>query len=289
LLAVFEDGFTQVRQISTTISENKNKSTSIEANAGITNLFGLLGMSLSGKRSGSSDAGSQEVIANEKIHTPTSLLNKLRIRLIEERLLHFYSETIPRDQVLETGDFIEIKAVLRKNPMVDIFEAIVSLFQLASSFSEEVSTEVKPNVGGGRKVKLIQKTDSTKRMEEQFNTMLNAVNAGDSLDLLGELIPKSDYNLVLNTQIECFLNRDIKSILDGEYRVFGRIVKHIHKGENERINLLRKTTFSRLDDNLFIKLKESFSGAEAAGIILPEIKTTISAPAIQMIPIAIYV
>jgi hypothetical protein len=288
LLATFEDGFSTVKQISATVTENANKGTSFEGGIGIANLFGLLGLSLSGKKTGSNEEGTQQVVSSEKIHTPTSLFSRLRRRLLEEKLFHTFDNYIADEKPLATGEFLEVKAVLRKNPMVDLFEAFASLFELAAAFSDEPATETKANPGGGKKLKVTTKTESSSKIAVQVNAMLSALKSGESLDLIGEPVPHSMHRLVLTTQVGCFLNRDTNSILDGEFRVFGRVIRTIDKDASEQINLLRKTTFSRLQDGLITGLKESLAGAEAAGIKFPDVKVSIGGPAIQMIPIAIY-
>lgn len=117
MLATIEDGFTEVKNIQT--SKSKNRENEIEANIGTNNLFALLNIGIHGNHKGNSSK--EETVAEERTHTPVSLFQKLKEQLENDDL-------IIRDiNNLNIGDFVEVQGTLRNNPVIEIYLWIINL------------------------------------------------------------------------------------------------------------------------------------------------------------------
>ena len=72
-----------------------------------------------------------------------------------------------------------------------------------------------------------------------------------------------------------------------EYKLLGKVVDKV-SDSTDAIDLLQGTAFSGFDETTISGLVDSLN-QPSSGIKLPKIETRITAPALQIIPIAIYV
>lgn len=94
--------------------------------------------------------------------------------------------------------------------------------------------------------------------------------------------------MVLPTDENYFLNNNMSEITDGNYKILGKVVQ-IYKDSGE-ISLLRNTVFSKLQLGKMKEFQDIFNDPALADFIgNGGITTTIEAPVIMIIPIAIYV
>jgi hypothetical protein len=144
---------------------------------------------------------------------------------------------------------------------------------------------------GGRKSQKQshQPKNENQKIINQMKVLVDALSSGATIDLIGKTVPLSDTTLVLSSQIRFFLNESYDEILDGEYRVLDKVVRTMIRDSSESINLLRKTTFSRIQDSLFHKMMSGLKDIEQNGLKPVELVTEITGPAIHLLPIAIYV
>ena len=98
----------------------------------------------------------------------------------------------------------------------------------------------------------------------------------------------SGLKMVLPTDEKYFLNNNMSEITDGNYKILGKVVQ-IYKDSGE-ISLLRNTVFSKLQLDKMKEFQDVFNDPALADFIgNGGITTTIEAPVIMIIPIAIYV
>lgn len=98
----------------------------------------------------------------------------------------------------------------------------------------------------------------------------------------------SGLKVVLPTDENYFLNNNMSEITDGNYKILGKVVQ-IYKDSGE-ISLLRNTFFSKLQLDKMKEFQDIFNDPALADFIgNGGITTTIEAPVIMIIPIAIYV
>ena len=104
---------------------------------------------MKGKYGRESQDSDQKEISTEKIHTPTSLFGKLRLKLHDLKLIRKI-DSVESLEELQTGHFVEFKAILRRNPLVNAVEGLVGILNMVASWTE---TESKLHKGSQPKKK----------------------------------------------------------------------------------------------------------------------------------------
>ncbi len=265
MLAIVEDGFSTVSQVSYTEHKENNNAQKLEAgvSTSATLLSKLLKIDLKGELSHSENSGENESVAKEKVHTNVSLLSKFRTFLVDEKILKSGFDIAN----MKIGDFIEIEGELQKNPLINYMDIFVDLFRMADIFAE------KPQLGG--------KTQAKAQKQQENETVKQIKSFADELKHSGTI------DFILSDQEQYLSNDNISEIIGGHFKVLGKVIA-ICKDETENIDLLRKTSLSILPIDLLTELFSGFQNDETKQFNLPELKTQISGPAVIVIPVAIY-
>jgi hypothetical protein len=153
LLASMEDGFSHLVEMETSLKRANTTSGKIEGSVGTSNLFQLLGVSLSGGLSKQREDMVGVVSSTQRIHTATSLFAKLRTMLRQQGLVTDIESTIPLPESLHPGAFVEVEATLKKNPVIDTFDAFGQLVGIMKAFSAipTGSAPIERGPGGSKK------------------------------------------------------------------------------------------------------------------------------------------
>ena len=265
MLATIEDGFSEVKNIQT--SKSRSAEDEVEANIGTSNLFAFLSVGIRGNmKSGCNDG---QTVIEEKTHTTVSLFQRLKSQLEDEKLINREVEK------LEIGDFVEIQGVLKTNPLIDILSGLKELMTLANLFSD------KPKSNQSKKDKLM----SDNKFNAQIEGLINGLQADGKKDIICE---SAGLKVILPTDENYFLNNNMSEVTDGNYKILGKVVQ-ICKIDGE-ISLLRNTVFSRLQLDKMKEFQDVFNDPSLSQFVGEGgITTTIQAPVIMIIPIAIYI
>lgn len=280
LLAVQEDGFSQLTTLKTSTSDSESMKSGIGGSIGVSNVFALLGVTFSGERGKEKGVQDQTEMSQEKVHTPTSLFAKCRSNLISKGMLR---QEITPDNLngVKSGDFIEFQAVLHKNPIVDILSWIKALGELISPLTAQNKQKSPRQQKSNEQV-------FDKKTLGQIDAILKLVTPADSIELIGELKSGSGIKAVITCQPDFFNHGDPNEIIDGEFFVIGKVVKVVPDNSSS-INLLRKSPLGRLDPTKLSELTVPFSQLEETGFQQDlKFTTAIEGPAILIIPIAIF-
>lgn len=269
ILAVMEDGISQLEIIKTTFTSDEKKNQEIGGQIGTNNIFGFLGVTLQGKKEKGTSLNDTLEKSTEKTHTPNSLFAKMRERLIEQ-------EFIKTIDSCSTGDFIEIKLRISKNPLIDALEQMLSLLELSVIFEDP-----KP------KNQFKQQTPSNKGLIPQFKKVLEQLNSNPVIDILGN-ISGNEKNIIITIDKNYLGDQSMRDLSDCELTLLGKVTHQIEKGSDEKINLLRKTSLSSVQGQLLNGVVDSFTTIEENGIKLPKVITEIDGPVVQILPIAIF-
>lgn len=273
MLAIMEDGFSTVSQINYTEHKDHSNSQGIatEASTSSTILSKLLKIDLKGELTHTGSDEKSKSISKEKVHTNVSLLSKFRTFLANEGIL----KTDFNIDNIQLGDFIEIKGELQKNPLVDYMESFIGLFRLVDIFSDP------PQLGGKNQVK--NQKQKNQEMVQQIKSFAEELKHSGTIDFI---LADSKFTAVLSVQEQYMSNDNVSEILGGHFKVLGKVIS-ICINENESIDLLRKTSLSILPIEILTEMVSNLQ-TEKIKINLPELKTKILAPAVIVIPIAIY-
>lgn len=277
MLAIIEDGFSMVSEISS--SNQVTATTDVKMRGGFSTkalLDKLLKIQLDGTFDREKETNDSSQVKLDRVHTNVSLLSKFRTELIKNDLLSCKAGEKLNVQKIRTGDFIEFEGELQKNPMIDIFERVVDVFRMSDIFSE------KPELGK-KKAACIKKQEE-EIIVRQVKLFLDELKHTGTIDFILE---SENGTLVLSAQEQYLENDNISEIIGGKFKILGKVIK-ICKDENEKINLLRKTTLNILDQDSIDEFLAAFKTEELEMYNLPEMRTEIAGPAVIILPIAIY-
>ena len=158
MLATIEDGFSEVKNIQT--SKSKNREEDAEANIGTSNLFALFSVGIKGNLKSGNSSG--QTITEEKTHTTVSLFQKLKSDLESANLINWDADKY------EIGDFVEIQGNLKTNPLIDMLSALKELMTLANLFADKPK-----NNNQSKKDKLM----SDAKFNAQIEGLINGLQA----------------------------------------------------------------------------------------------------------------
>lgn len=274
MLAIIEDGFSTVSQVSYSDHKENSNAQKIEAEVSTSAsiLSKLLKIDLKGELSHSGNCGETENTTKEKVHTNVSLLSKFRAFLTDANILKSGFDI----SNMKIGDFIEVEGELQKNPLINCMDIFVDMLRMADIFAE--------------KPQLNAKTQSKAQKQQQDETMKKIKSFASELKHSGTvdfILSDSAGTVVLSAQEQYLSNDNISEILGGHFKVLGKVIA-ICADKTESIDLLRKTTLSILPHDLLADMFLCLQNEDMKQYNLPELKTEISGPAVIVIPVAIY-
>ena len=274
MLAIIEDGFSTVSQVSYSDHKENSNAQKIEAEVSTSAsiLSKLLKIDLKGELSHSGNCGETENTTKEKVHTNVSLLSKFRAFLTDANILKSGFDI----SNMKIGDFIEAEGELQKNPLINCMDIFVDMLRMADIFAE--------------KPQLNAKTQAKAQKQQQDETMKKIKSFASELKHSGTvdfILSDSAGTVVLSAQEQYLSNDNISEILGGHFKVLGKVIA-ICADKTESIDLLRKTTLSILPHDLLADMFLCLQNEDMKQYNLPELKTEISGPAVIVIPVAIY-
>lgn len=278
MLAIMEDGFSMVSEVSSSNAVSQRDEDKFHAGFSTSDLFSkLLKIDLGAEIN--TEESKQEAISSkrQKVHTSTSLFSRFREKLNKDNLIVEMSKENSDISKLNVGDFVEVSGTLNKNPMVNILESAIDVFKMVDIFSNEATL-------GNKKSSSSKKSDEQK-LVRQMKLFLDELKVTGTIDFV---IENGESTIVLSAQEKYLQNDNISELLGGTFRVLGKVIR-ICKDEKDSINLLRKTTLNVLKDSDLKSFTDVFESDDLKNFNLPEVKIQIDSPAIIMIPIAIYV
>lgn len=275
ILASLQDGFFMVEKVTSRTAESGKEERRIGTEFGLPNILSLLKIGISGSKAVGESKESGEEREVERTHTYGSLLYKLRSVLNDKGILLNSKQSNRVWGEAKPSDFVELSGVFRPNPFTDSFRTLDRLLGLTLTFS---------GVSGGTNKQL----GEMKRLREALSGILADVEKEDVRLFLVELGDGSGYKAVVTLFTEYLRDRSMTEILYREFRLLGKVVRNIRSG-TDSIDLLRGKGLGAFGSQFLDPIIASFRAAEAQGIKLPSVETRITAPVLEVIPIAIYV
>ncbi|MDD6879812.1 MAG: hypothetical protein PUD59_06310 [bacterium] len=272
LLASINDGFTQVTKLKTASATEGSFGGTVEADLGNKNIFALLGVKLKGKVDAEHNKEHSKEQEQEKIHTPSSLFNNLKAQLFKEKMVKRINGKI--DDIYP-GEFVEISGILKINPLITMMENMTRVLELAT---------VMQNDGTGKRAK--QKNLEDKKTIMQMEAFTNSLKANGMVDMICEMEGAGSCKAVLPVYMDYFFNGNSSEIVDGKFKVLGKVAKVCN--QNEKIDLLRNTSLSIFKESLLEEMLSGFNADSNQEMNIGELETIVQGPALLIIPIAIY-
>lgn len=257
----------------------------------------LIGVSAAGEGSASGKS-EHSVDYQEKRHrTEASLFNYLYKRLKLEKSIHVLNsmDDLP---VLNTGDLVEVSGEYKGNPLSDVVALGAQYVKYAEGIAEDAAREKKKQAAASRsgnpavrssaqaappsalatQAAALEWDPVTKRIMEQMQAELEASPVHDVL-----LSGLSGVEAVLTVSADYFTSATREFLREGEVRVMGKLTRIL--SGNEQINLSRRTLFGVAGGSLAEGLEAFFRANPGLG----KTKSLIHGPAIQILPMAIFV
>lgn len=281
LAAVIEDGFSEFRTIKTFESSEQVSEKGVSGSIGISNVFALLGIGLSGSLSGKNGSIQHQEEVAERVYTPASVFAKVRTYLAENGVLEQVSHDSDLSNI-QSGAYVEFRGVLRKNPLIHSLESMISGFELADVFKDYPGKATSQPAGAGQ-----PKKQGAQPLLKVLKDLIPKLRRPNTTDLVGA-IPGTQIQAVVPVEHEYFTSHTPATIYDGDFVVLGKVVKVVGTDSDESINLLRETALGMFPAGTLDDLAEHLSGLADKGFQIPKVETRLSGPAIQVIPIAIF-
>jgi hypothetical protein len=279
LLAILEDGFSQVETIKTGQNNANSEKDALKGEVGVNNVFAFLKFGISADKVHDKVQQLSNEVSKEKIHTPNSLFSKMRSNLLDQKIV------VTSDFLnCKPGDFIEIKLSLKKNPLIDILDSYRSLMKMGFNFQDKVENT---NQGNKQKTVLDQKSELEKNLLK-IDLFRNQLTEEGSIDLIGTATEIDNLQVVMTLDKAFIGEFSLPDITDGHFSVLGKVTNVISKSDEEGVNLLRKTGLNKLNKAFLENIFNSLSNIENIEIKNENIELFIKPPVIQIIPIAIF-
>lgn len=294
LLATVEDGFRLVERVTTGQTSGRSSERSGGAEFATPSLFNFFKVGFSGKLGKTSDEGASETKETELTHTYGSLLHRLRRYLFEENLVTSLSPegTLP----VAVGSFIEFTGVVRPNPFTDSFHRLQRMLrfaEVATSMSQTPSPDPIGNKGNrgqnqGRSVPANKQASQLKAMEAFFEQLTADVEREGTSTVLIDNNP-SQYRAVVTLFDDFLRDRSMAEILNREFRILGKVARHLPVGSPENVDLLASSGVAGFPPEILSQLSGMMDQmSNEGGAQLHSPSTTIDPPVIEIVPIAIY-
>lgn len=276
LLAIADNGLSKVTTINTSTSDKDATDSKKGVSLSLSNPFSLIGIgaSFTGESNKNKEINSQNNSSTEKIHTPTSLFSKLRRILIDKGYVSII-KTQSDIRNLKCGDFVEFRSNdLKENPIFDYFIRAREVTRLSSILVGESDQN--------------QNTPNNDEIAKTIDNVLNDLMKPNTSEIIGKISDDRDVSVDLSCKSDCFINNDKDILTNGEFCVFGKVT-NILISKRYKIDLLQKTSFRSLGENYIETITTAFDKTQIPELNIPKVITKIEAPAIQVLPIAIFI
>lgn len=282
LLASSTGGFSLVEKITTRTGASSGTEITGGTEFGIANVLSILKINLRGsaKRQKTTDTGAAH--ETERYHTYGSLLHQLRGTLEDAKVIRRPSS--PEDwSTVRPSDFVEIRGRFIPNPLVaslKMLSQVLSMVKLVGGLelTQKNHEQRKHDHGQSRQVDNMQKF---------FAGLMNDFESSTVQTFVIDATSPPDHRAVVSLFPEYLRDRSVTEIPDAEFAVLGKVVRNLKPGES--INLLRGSALSGVSEQILEQLLDAFRSMGEQGLLIPKLVTKIEAPALQIVPVSVFV
>ena len=289
--------------------EDQRQSSGKEATAGVgiprvSILSSLFNFDLRGKITGAGEAGSGEEVTLVRRHTEASLFMRLRQSLIERQLVSTVTSVDDLEQLSQAkqGSLVEIAGQIYRSPLSETLEAV---FRILNMLGVEISEDSSPQPatqnnqgqkkGGQNKrqnqVQSAPQVGGVELGEDSLFGLRIAQRVKDDLQeskILDAILRPSDVEgltVVLSLALDALPEGALDNVLSGRFTVLGKVTR-IVEGEEE-ISLYQRSALRYFMDNS--EFESAFTSiGQGFGLNIADNPSSVGAPAVQLMPLAIY-
>lgn len=299
LLASIEDGFSTVQKV--TSNNAKSNTGSIEASVGGATEFGIpnvlsllkLNLGFSGKKENASESSEQREM--ERYHTYGSLFHRLRSYLDQHQLIKRLSSNTDSWTDVRPSDFVEVHGLFRANPLANTLETIdkmATLAELAATLNEPKQT----NQPAQRQTQLKQQKRSPEsttsnipgldEIRKFIRATLKDIQTETTQLFVVDLDDYPAAKVVAVLFRDYIRGKTLAEINNKEYFLIGKVARKIEQGASE-IDLLQGTGLGGMPESSLAQLVGAFSAIP--GFNLPKAEIRVPGPALEIVPVAVFV
>ena len=299
LLASIEGGFSVIEKITTQSSQTSNTDRGVKADAGtefgIPNVLSMLKVNLGYSSNWKKGQEEGQVTEAEKYHTYGSLLFRLREYLDANKLIKRADDDKSWETIQPT-DFIEIRGVFRPNPLANSLEiidkllGIIQLFDTDTLSSRKSSAQKQTPDEKKRVQEAKQKAQAQAKQMEEIRKFLKGISSDIQAENIRAFVLESSspaFKSVVLLYLNYLRDQTMTEISYKEYHLLGKVVRKIEADSADTVDLLLGTGLGGIGKDTLQELVGMFG--QMPGMNLPEVETEISGPALEIVPIAIYV
>lgn len=181
---------------------------------------------------------------------------------------------------IQPSDFVEVKGIFRPNPLADALQIIDRLMGLIQLFAGTQS-----NLQSDKKKTQIEQKEMG-HVGKFIKGIIADLEKENIRTFVVDLIDPPMHKAVLSLFIEYLRDPTMTEIAHKEYRVLGKVVRKIAESEENAIHLLRGTGLGGIGKQA---LEQMAAMMQIQGMNLPKIETEIKGPALEVVPMAIFV
>lgn len=300
LLAAAEDGFAMAERVTSMLGTSVANERSGSAEFGVPKVLNFFKLGFSGKLGRTATNDNRQSREAELTHTYGSLLHRLRAYLLEEGLVTRLDGSSNVSDV-SIGSFIEFAGVARANPFTDSFRRIgrmLKFVEIAMTAQSPGAPARNPQGGGGRQAQRQPNQGQPPRSRNSDAAQLKAIS--DFLEQITIDVERegtstlvvdsvtSGYRAVVTVFNDYLRDRSMAEILNREFRVLGKVARHLPAGSAEAVDLIASSGISGFPPELLAQLGGAIDLLGSSGSQLSNPTTSIDPPAIEIVPIAIY-
>lgn len=290
-LAALEGGVSLEDQSTSRASHTSGSEKEARGRAGLPSVLTMLNLDMSGRLSArSEDEAAEEVVAVRR-HTEASLFNRLRARLTD---LGAVTDVTSADSLADIvpGALVEVRGEVVGNPLLQMLRLIVATAPFAG-VEIDALLEGKYEKGGKARGKqgAQQATPPPIDRESAEGLRTFLTMSGELLNSpVRDVVMKSEGGLsTVMTLAASFVEDSTDDYLyESEVRLLGKLTRTI-EADGEPINLTRRSTMGLLPQDDIEELVESARQGFGEDLNVSISDALVEAPAIQVLPLAIFV
>ena len=300
-LASLEDGVSYSSEVASKYSASRGREGEGSGKASLPSIATLLGLNLSAegryKRTSADEEGVESKFVRE--HTAASLFNRLHLRL-DNSPGSITKITSPEAlSEVTSGSLVELRGEITGNPLkqvLDFMAAIGPYFGIDIDHSESEAPRsqqrsVRPAKGKNRQtVPQVASMSGEQAPDLSIPDMLKVIKREVERSPVLDLLMQSPDGIkaVLTVSRDLLSSEAEAYIIGGQFSVLAKVSAVLDEGSS--ISLLRRTVFGfggrELSEQMFADFDKAM--AEPGGVNLSLASAVIDGPAIQLLPLAIY-
>jgi hypothetical protein len=284
LLATLEGGVRFEDQITVDQKDSSGRDREVSTRVGLPSVLSLLNLSASGRLSGTASEEASEEVSMVRRHTEASLFNVLLKKLDELGAVKLLGDGTNVEDFVP-GDFVEVSGEVVDNPLQRLLTLLIRMAPLLGIDLNQLLTKGPPRASGKGKASPALDQDA---LEGVRLILMFGADMFDSpvQDLVLE--GQGDTRVVVTADQEYMTDGAVQRLLGSEYKVLGKVTRVLVDG-SAPINLTRRCALGLLPDAQVSEYFEDADKAMKEDLQSDLGQALIGPPALQVLPLAIYV